>query len=341
MKRAYLRTIGMSLVIAGLLAAGCGRGKSPEAKSTGKPAQTKQPATPAPELVSNVGPVDGDLLDPAVAAGTSIEKKPSANPPVTASYGEAETAYFAGRYGEAATLFESYAGAHPDNFTGQYMLGLSLWKSGKPKEAETAFHRALELKPTHVKSLTNLSRVLLDEGRAEEALPMIAKAVDIDPTNGDALRVRGRAFHNLGQTEQAIESYKQAIALNDKDAWALNNLGLLLIESGRCEEAIPPLARATRLSSGVACFHNNLGIALEQTGRYRAAAGAYAGALEADSSYSKASTNLARVQVVKEDPTIPEIDLATLGDSFRVESQVEPNRVEQMTVGGTVGSAEQ
>jgi hypothetical protein len=47
------------------------------------------------------------------------------------------------------------------------------------------------------------------------------------------------------------------------------------------------------------------------------------------------------VEAVKEDPTIPEVDLATLGDSFRVESQVEPNRVEQMTVGGTVGSAEQ
>jgi len=314
METAKLRTIGLNLVMAGmagLLIAGCGRDKSPEAKSTGQ-TQSKSPA-PVPELVSTPSPVQGDPSTSQVTV-----EKPA--PPVAASYAEAEAAYFDGRYAEAAGLFQSYTAAHPDNVIGHYMLGLSLWKDGKGKEAEVAFNRTLELKPTHVKSLTNLARVLLDEGRAEEALPLINRAVDIDPGNGDALRVRGRAYHNLGMAEQAIDSYRKAIALNDQDTWALNNLGLVLIETGRPEEAVAPLARATRIKSGVAVFHNNLGIALEQAGRYGAAARAFTAALEADSSYSKATTNLARVEALKEDPGLAELDLTALGDGFRVES---------------------
>lgn len=235
-----------------------------------------------------------------------------------AGFKDGETAYFEGRYHEAANLFSAYVQSSPKSVHGQYMLGLSLWKNQRPTEAETAFRGALALNPAHVKSLVNYARVLIEERRFDEALQFTTRAVGIEPSNSDAYRVRGRAFHNLGVTDGAIESYERAIALDGDDAWALNNLGLILIEAGRFEDAVAPLARATRISGDVALFQNNLGIALERTGHYGVAKDAYARALEIDSTFTRSGENLARVAVLKEDPALPPIDLAAIADGYRV-----------------------
>ena len=68
---------------------------------------------------------------------------------------------------------------------------------------------------------------------------------------------------------------------------------------------MPLLARAVELKKDVPAFHNNLGMALEHTGHFSAAAAAYGGALTANADYDKARRNLARVEIVKEDPKEP------------------------------------
>ena len=96
----------------------------------------------------------------------------------------------------------------------------------------------------------------------------------------------------------------------------MNNMALIFILQDRYEEALPALARATRLEPTVAVFQNNLGIALERTGRYALAAEAYQAAVAADSSYNKAVMSLARVQSLKDDPSLVPIDLSLLAESF-------------------------
>jgi Flp pilus assembly protein TadD len=81
------------------------------------------------------------------------------------SYEEADSAFRAGRYDEAARLFARYTEGKPENPFGHYMLGLSAWKSRDHTGAEAAFERALALDPDHVKSYLNLARVLLEVGR--------------------------------------------------------------------------------------------------------------------------------------------------------------------------------
>ncbi len=320
-KQEDLIFLGFAILLSiSLIVVGCDRGRSaagkrsgagqvglvPESVESGSSASTI--ATPASDVAGQSSPTTAQPVVSPVA-GSGVE------------YSAAESAYFAGNYAEAGRLFESYIGAHPRSVEGNYMLGLSRWKQGELKPAEAALRQSLELRPEHVKALVNLARVLVDDGRAQEALEPAAKAVDLDPANGAAQRVRGRVFHTLGMTEQAIASYEQALTIDDRDAWALNNLGLLLLEENRFEEAIPPLARATQIGGEVACFHNNLGIALERTGHFGAAAVAYGQALAADSTYSKAATNLARVEGLKEQPGLAEIDLASLGAGFRVKSK--------------------
>jgi tetratricopeptide (TPR) repeat protein len=235
-----------------------------------------------------------------------------------ASYTDAEAAYQSGNYGDARRLFESYVTSRPENPWGHYMLGLAAWKSGDPGSAEESFDRAIALDSTHVKSYINGARVLLDLGRNHEALERAQQAVALEPASSDALRMVARAYHSMGQADSAIEAYRDALLADDRDVWALNNLGVLYLDKGEPDLALLPLARAVQLRSTAPVFQNNLGIALERTGHIAAAQLAFQAALQADSSYTKASVSLARVTALVADST-DIVDLDELAQLFRMQ----------------------
>jgi Flp pilus assembly protein TadD len=97
----------------------------------------------------------------------------------------------------------------------------------------------------------------------------------------------------------------------------MNNLGSLYIRLERFEDAIGPLARANEIEDKVATFHNNLGMALELTGRYAQSVEQYRAALAIEGTYGKAVSNLQRVEVVKQDPSITTVDLAERSKQFQ------------------------
>ena len=234
--------------------------------------------------------------------------------PVT--FERAESLYHERRFDEATTVFKAYTESKPENPWGFYMVGLSSWKSGDRAGAEAAFGRALQLDSTHVKAHLNLSRVLLEDGRPSEAVSHIERAITLDSASGEGYRLLGRAYDALGKTDSAVAAFQKALVRDDGDVWAMNNLAMVYIGAGQFEDALGPLARATQLAPEVATFQNNLGIALERSGHLTAAAQAYQAAIVADSTYGKASANLARVQQLKEDPSIPPVDLTSLVGKF-------------------------
>ncbi|MDP3939581.1 MAG: tetratricopeptide repeat protein [Deltaproteobacteria bacterium] len=282
------------IVVAGYVLAACG-------DRTPKPASAGEPVVSTPAADPVAGPAETSTL---IIAG-----------PV--SFGLADSAYRDRRYDDAVTLFEVYTEEHSTNPWGFYMLGLSAWKSGEGEQAEIAFGRALALDSNHVKSHINLSRVLLEGAKPESALVHIETAITLDSTSSEPLRLLGRAYEGLGRTDEAIAAYHRAIGRNDGDVWALNNLGALYIKLDRFEDAIGPLARALELEDGVATFYNNLGMALELTGRFSAASEAYRAALAIEGTYGKAVANLARVEQVKEDPSVPPVDLSERSRQFQ------------------------
>ena len=278
---------------------GCGKkDKEPERTADSGTVSVPVATTPATEV-----PVQVDT--PKVSVNVSFE--------------EAEGAYKARRYGEAVQMFSAYVERRPENAWGQYMLGLSAWKAGDLVVSRTAFERSLELDPKHVKSMLNLTRVLLEEGKPEDALVRISTAMTLDSTSGEVYRLMGRVRTALRQPDAAIESYRVALALDPEDGWSMNNMALVMIQQGRFDEALAPLARAVQLDSGVVVFRNNLGIALERTGHYVAAAEVYRSALALDSSYTKASASLTRVDGRKDEPTATPVDLVALGEQFALE----------------------
>lgn len=305
----------LAAALAAPIAAGCGTGDRPAERAT----------------VSGTAPVT-----PVVAVSTTpsgparvTEDGTTGSSVATVSYADAETAFRRGRYQEATDLFAAYAGTHPDNAWGHYMYGLSAWKSGEHERAMEGFDQALRLDPDHRKSLLNSARVLLETSRPREALTRIERALGLEPLSSDGLRLLGRARYELAEVPEAIDAYQRALAIDDHDAWSMNNLGLIYIQQGRSEEALPPLARAVELRDNAPVFRNNLGMALERSGHLAAARRAYTAALEADSTYGKASASLARLGgPIDPADTTATVDLASLSRDFQ--AQVESWR-------GTVG----
>jgi predicted Zn-dependent protease len=256
-----------------------------------------------------------NVTDSGAPSGTVTETTAATVP---ASYVDAEAAYTARKYAEAAELFASYTRANPDNPWGHYMHGLSSWKAGDPEQAMTSFDEALRIDPQHRKSLLNSARVLLDTGRPGEALARIERAMALEPLSAEGLRLLGRARYELKQIPEAIDAYQRAIALDERDVWAMNNLGLIYIQQDRSDSALPILARAVELRGDSPVFQNNLGTALERTGYFAAAKKAYEAALAADSTYGKASASLARVTPLAGSDTTS-VDLSALAAEFHAE----------------------
>jgi len=239
----------------------------------------------------------------------------STEKPVT--FEMADSAYRDRRYDDATVLFKTYTESRPGNSWGFYMLGLSAWKSGDRQQAESAFVQSLTIDSTHVKSHLNLSRVLLESGQPDSALVHIEAAIALDSTSSEPLRLQGRVFEAQGKTDDAIVAYQRAIVKNDSDTWAMNNLGTLYFQLQRFEDAIGPLARANEIEDNVATFHNNLGMALELSGRFEQSVEQYRAALAIEGTYGKAVSNLQRVELVKQDPSVTPADLSERSKQFQ------------------------
>ena len=261
-----------------------------------------------------------EYVAPAVVQEVAVEATGFVVPEGV-SYATAESAFVEKRYSEATEMFAVISERKPENPWNHYMLGLSAWKSGDRERAESAFTAAINRDPKHLKSELNLTRVLLEMGRPADALIHVERGLAIDSTSPESWRLLGRVRGEMKEVEPALEAYRRAIALDEKDVWSMNNMGLVLIKAGRFPEALGPLARATELRSDVPVFQNNLGMALERTGHYTAAAVAYQAAVAADSGYTRAVVSLARVQELKEAPTLEPVDLSVLAKTFALEIQ--------------------
>ena len=129
-----------AVLLVALVAVGCSRSDERQPQVSAPP--DSAPARPALEpLTPNGTDEEGFTADaqPAIAG--------------PASFADGEALYAAGKYGEAAVIFERYIEERPANAWGHFMLGLAAWKGGDLLKAETAFDRALTIDPDHFKSL--------------------------------------------------------------------------------------------------------------------------------------------------------------------------------------------
>ena len=199
-------------------------------------------------------------------------------------------------FDKAAAYFQAEVEERPDRSWTQYMLGLSLWKSGELDVAVDAMTRAGELAPGSLKAFVNLSRIQNDRGEYGPALDAARSALAIDSGNPSAMFLEGRSLRNLDRPEEAIESLTRGIETDPENGFVQNLLGLTLFDLDRHADALEVLEKAVELEPEVAYIRNNLGMALEHNGRRDEAVESYRQAVALDPKHARAAGNLARLE---------------------------------------------
>jgi predicted O-linked N-acetylglucosamine transferase (SPINDLY family) len=179
----------------------------------------------------------------------------------------AEELHTAGRLAEAIPLYEQILAREPRNQRANYLMGIALYQSGKPRNSIRFLKVAADINPDALEAWRDLGIILLKLRDFEQAEAAFAQALRIAPANPQFLVNRGIALRNLGQAQQAVDCHRAALQLQPGFAEAHYHLGSALLELSRPDEALASFRRATTLKPGMAEAWQGTGQALLDGGQ--------------------------------------------------------------------------
>jgi len=170
-------------------------------------------------------------------------------------------------------------------------LGTVLQAQGQLADAAMAYRRALELDAGLAETVANLGTVLLAQGRRREAIGCFERAVGLKPKVAELQFHLGHALQMEGRLEEAALRYQKALGLRANYAAAHSNLGSVLTGLKRWEQAVEHFRVALGIEGNLAEAHNGLGSALYGQGEFAAAGECYERALALKPDYVEAESN--------------------------------------------------
>jgi len=182
---------------------------------------------------------------PAAAADPSAPAAPAGPDPavMAADLQKAAEAFSAGRFDEAATIYEAVLAQAPGLALGHHNLGLVYKKKGDLAEAEAEFRKASELKPDFADAHGALSILLAGQGKPEAALVEAQQAVADAPQNTQYLFNLGVLQKDTGKGAEAKETFTKLEALDPSNAEVQFHLGTVLLGLGQVPDAVAHLEK--------------------------------------------------------------------------------------------------
>jgi tetratricopeptide (TPR) repeat protein len=139
--------------------------------------------------------------------------------PLFASWEDGVAAFRAGRYEDAAAVFESFVSASPQAPEGYYMLGLSLMRQERLKDALGPLAEAVALAGNDVSYRLTLAQALLKAGKPADAFTAL-EAQDpaaVDKTSRASFnQLLAKAANGSGRDRAAFASIEKALAADGK-----------------------------------------------------------------------------------------------------------------------------
>ena len=240
---------------------------------------------------------------------------------------QAEQAFDAGRYAEAAQLFEKDY-RETSRCQALFGLGLSQYRLQKmnaaliafgssiqcdPKltlayltlgeayserhnnrEALTAYLQALRLEPTNSSALRGAASIYLEEKLPQKAIEILESLVKVEPENAQAHADLGAEYLAVGNQEGAEQQFQQALRLKPNDATALLGAASISLRIGDTDKAITTLRGTAKLIPKAYEPHFLLGSAYNRQNRYAEAVDELKTAVRLGSEDSEVYYHLAR-----------------------------------------------
>jgi predicted Zn-dependent protease len=154
---------------------------------------------------------------------------------------EGAAAMKAGRFQDAAIIYDELASARPADAGLLLNLGMARYMAGHPADALPPLQKAVRLQPTLAPASLFLGAALLDLGRVTEAVVSLQHAVTAMPQNADAREMLARAYLERSQYTKASVHYQMLTTMQpvNPKAW----YGLARAYEGIAEEALGALQR--------------------------------------------------------------------------------------------------
>jgi tetratricopeptide (TPR) repeat protein/SAM-dependent methyltransferase len=177
----------------------------------------------------------------------------------------------AGRFGEAAQLYDRILKAAPHHPGSLQNLGVIALSAAQFDMAIDMFRRALAVSVPSADLHCNLANALHAKRRDEEAMIHCRHALAIDADHPGTHTILADIFRMQGKRDEAIASCRRVLARIPDHVQSNTNLGVLLTEQDRFEEARDCFERALRFAPQDARAHFNHGnLYLEQGDMARA-----------------------------------------------------------------------
>ena len=147
----------------------------------------------------------------------------------------------------ALPLLQQYAAGHPDDFQGQYYLGLAALSLEKFAEAERALEAAHQLDPNDTNVLYHLTQCYLGKARQDPSKRnelarsyehVVAQISAIDPGSYRLAQLRAGAYAADGKKAEAISELETLLQHDPRASGLHYTLGCLYIEQRRYDEAL-------------------------------------------------------------------------------------------------------
>jgi len=176
-------------------------------------------------------------------------------------------------------LIQTYLDRHPEDGQAHHMAGLCRDALGDREGARHHLEQSVALSPAETGPAIQLFMFLAEDDDFDSALSIVEKALRHQPGNARLLQARSNAQRQLGDIKGAITTANMAIAFKPSDAYAHYTLGMSLTMARLYKEAKDAFRSAVELDSTFADAWTNLGVVEKECGDLAAATLSYENAL--------------------------------------------------------------
>ena len=200
--------------------------------------------------------------------------------------------YKAKRLVDAEQVAQSMTERYPESAFAWKALGTTLLEDGRVDEALEHLHRSVDIKDSDPLSLTSLAAVYYRQGENDQAVRYQARAVELQPDYAPAQYRLAEMLQSAGKQIEALKHANKAQELG-YDAFRSGILvGSLLYQTKYFSQALDIYQQLERDYPGQAPVYNNLGNLYKDIGQYELSESYYQQALEAQSDYVMAYSNI-------------------------------------------------